>query len=437
MVAPPESPTPEPDPYDSAPSEEAEAFATRVDDALFALEDLPGYSYTVSDPSYYPGLVLRGRVASIDRRDWTLHVAGKPEQVVARWVLAGGQAYADVTGRWEKLERLPFERDAPIAFALGDVNLLYDPYGEVDDTRRSRERIAARAVTRYDIDQDYGEDLGTATQSVWVAEEGGYLLRFLGLSWFGGPGADPLTINVTPLKEAPKISVPEPGASVFEGDPPLWRASLLGQERLRGLESYAFKVSDRTEGAEVEVQGRVSSDRGALSGRVPAYASAEQAGDRDTVESLKVELRYIGARVWARVEGQRWRRIPTRASEIGPREADILSLLLYVPGGPPEDLLDEEFLQDFNASQFGVNRWTVLPALVEGKQAGSAELRGRRTLHYMGSLDPYSAEPAEVWLAAEGHHLIQAVAEESWRHGELRLEVHDVNKPFTVAPPAR
>lgn len=415
------------------PSEKAWEFAARLEDALVALEDLPGYSYTVSDPAYVPGLALKGRVASPDRRDWTLYEATAPEHIVARWALVDGKAYSDVTGRWESVRELPFEQEAPISFALGYPNQLYDPYGAVTSSTQRNTRVASRPATRYDIDQNYGQELGASTQILWVAKSGGYLLRFGGVSWFGGP----ISVDVTPLEEAPNIATPEVGAPVFKGNPPLWRAPLLGHERLRDLRSYAFEFSDQTPGFASSVRGQISRDRGSLSGRIPAYASAVESDNPGDVKTLNVQLRYIGARVWARVDGAEWRRMPTRWMQMGPHEADIVSLLLYAPGGPPDGLLDDEYLRESNASQFGLSRWTVLPVLTQGKLVGTEVTDGARTLHYEGSIGPYSSEPADVWLDADGLYLQRAVVEESAGHGELHMRVDDVNKPFTVELPTR
>ncbi|MDQ3930765.1 MAG: hypothetical protein M3328_16665, partial [Chloroflexota bacterium] len=55
------------------PSAEVREFAGRLQDALFALERLPGYTYAVTDETLAPGLVLEGTVARGGNRDWTVY----------------------------------------------------------------------------------------------------------------------------------------------------------------------------------------------------------------------------------------------------------------------------------------------------------------------------------------------------------------------------
>ncbi len=200
---------------DPAPSEETLEFAGRLQDAVFALEKLPGYRYTVRDPALAPGLTLEGTVASRRDREWRVHEQGQPDHVVGRWVLLGDKAYTDVSGRWEEIEEPPFETEAPVSFGESYFNQLFEGYGEASGSRQADVRVRSHAATRHDITLEFGDefahgpvpsDVPTKSEtSMWIAKDGGYLLRFMG-SGLLAPGSDrPRVVEVVPLSRAPRI----------------------------------------------------------------------------------------------------------------------------------------------------------------------------------------------------------------------------------------
>ncbi|MDP9351154.1 MAG: hypothetical protein M3P51_06415, partial [Chloroflexota bacterium] len=189
-----------PNPEGFHTSKETSEFAERLQAAVFALENLPGYTYSVTDPSLAPNLVLMGRVAGPDRREWTVHEQGSPERIVARWVLVDGKAYTDRTGKWEVADRVPFDPSNPISFASGFMDQLFEAFLP-DDTATEDQRkveVGGRAATRYTLVRKYSfedqmdipEGMGPteSTDTAWIATEGGYLVRYRGGSSMGKEG---------------------------------------------------------------------------------------------------------------------------------------------------------------------------------------------------------------------------------------------------------
>lgn len=469
--------TPDVDPANSGgefgPSAETREFAGRLQDAMFALERLPGYSYTVTDGSFAPGLVLTGRVSSKGSRDWMVSEQGFPDHVVGRWVLIGDKTYTEVSGKWEAIEEAPFDTDSPISFGRDYFNQLFAPYGPVSKTSKKETRIAGRTVTRYEIVRDLGVDFpqeppvpqnGSArsTTSMWVAEDGGYLLRFAGSALFGGPGTAQRTVEVTPSRKTPEIATPKIGDPAFKGNVPPWRAVYIGKERLKALRSYAFEVTRGEAGFKVVVKGQVSDEHGRLSGTVPDFSgfSKEPPSGPEDLKTVKAQLVYVGKKAWARTGQSAWHRTSTNLASGGaPDEA--LTMLPLVPGGPPEGLIDREFREYLDDSVFGVSSSYDPGILTGGKLVGTETINGVKALHYKGRmraggleaggfgggapLSGQGASPAaaDLWIATDGFYLVRLrvsgpnlpEAPPGVTGGSARTDVSDANKPFAVKPP--
>lgn len=453
------------------PSKEAEEFAGRLVDAIFALEDLPGYTYTITDTTSAPGLVLRGRVASENRREWMVHEQGFPNHVIARWVLLGDEAYTDMSGRWERTEELPFDLRSPISFGKGYSAVLFQSYGgSVSGAGRKNTRVVSRPAVRYDLERNFEEDFGSnpsfpgpvsskASDRLWVAKEGGFLLRYQGSKPFSGPEPGGPFVEVTPLAAPPEITAPDVGARVFRGNPPPWRALTVGRERLEQLRSYAFRGSEDDGRMKFEAEGRVSDTQGRVSGTLPDFVSVFQDFDPDSLpgpEDLKtvnVDVIYQGTKIWARVGNGRWRRVVTGAviGAITP-EINAASLLATLPGGAPKGLLDEQFAEGYEEYVFGMETLFSSVTLKGGKLIGTETINGVRALHYRGTNSGDPSLPAEIWLAAGGLYLVRVQASTpaevgdpfeapptpgKLKPGTTRIDILEVNKPFTVTPPVR
>jgi hypothetical protein len=468
----PEPPGPGHDiPEDFRPSPQAQEFARRVQGAVFALEELPGYEYVVSDPLSAPGLTLTGRVATPREREWIVTEQGAAEHVVARWVVTDGKAYTDYSGTWEEIERVPFDPHSPLSFGSRYMDALFEPFGPAGEATAasSRVRVGERAATRYDLERDISEQFGeppppeigtTSTDSAWIAEDGGYLLRYEGGGMFGGPGPQGRSVEVTPLVTAPRIDAPDVGERVFSGDPPPWRASVLAQERLRALRSYRYESTTGTGPDGTTASGRVSDERGALRGKVLDMNAmmGDPASGFENVETVDVELVYIGPKAWARMSGQGWRRVPAGLSGgfgAGGPEANAFQLAFSVPGGPPRALLGEEaaFLDPTAAGVFGLPVGYGLQPVTRGTLVGAETVNGVRALHYKGAIQAPElaggARTAEVWVAKSGWYLVRArtsgpreaftfypaTSEYTLGGGARRIDIFDANEPVEVEPP--
>ncbi len=452
-------------PDDFEPSTEARTFAARLQEATFALENLPGYTYTVTDPQVAPGLALTGRVASPGKREWIVSELGAPEHVVARWVLIGNEVYTDYSGAWEITRDLPFDRSAPISFATDFLNQLFEPYGPVEDERTSSKpaRVGTHTATRHDIQRDLAappEATGVppdsfptkSSDSAWIAEDGGYLLRYTGTSLFGGPGGQ-RTMHVSPLQRAPIIQPPKVGEPTFSDAPPPWRASVIGRERLEALKSYAFKSTQETGPLTVQSRGRISKSQGTLSGTVPDYTplrAQDEIGPGD-IKTTDVALTYIGHKVWTQQGDGKWRRIAFGIASgfgAGAEEDHAYQLVFSVPGGPPDVLLGEqaELAQAFSAGVFGLSTLYGSANLSKGRLIGTERVNGVVALHYAGTTNSAGSETsakADVWLAKEGLYLVRSrtpmpalqPGEFSFENGRTNVDILNANEPFRVKPP--
>lgn len=462
----PQTAVPDIQPEDFEPSTEARTFAARLQDAVFALEDLPGYMYTVTDPQAAPGLALTGRVASPDEREWIVSELGAPEHVVARWVLIGNTAYTDYGGMWETTDDLPFDRNSPLSFAMGFFNQLFEPYGPVEDERTSSRaaRVGTRTATRYDIERDLAappEATGVlpdafptkSADTAWIAEDGGYLLRYTGSPLFGAPGGQ-RTVSVSPLEKAPNIQTPKVGERAFSDAPPPWRASVMGRERLEALKSYAFKSTQESGPLTILFRGRISRSQGTLSGTVPDYSSLREIAEvrPHDIKMTDVALMYIGRRVWTRQGDGKWRRtaIGIRGGFGGStEEGNAYKLVLSVPGGPPEMLLGDEaeLAEAYSVGVFGMNTMNGPATLIKGRLIGTERVNGVLALHYEGrTKTPGSgtAAKSDVWLAKEGLYLVRSrtpmsglqAGEFSFEGSRINVDILDANEPFGLKPPA-
>lgn len=469
----PEPPGPGHDiPEDFRPSPQAQKFARRVQSAVFALEELPGYEYVVSDPLSAPGLTLTGRVASPREREWIVTEQGAPEHVVARWVVMGGKAYTDYNGTWEEIQRVPFDPNSPLSFGGGYRDALFEPFGPDGEATAasSRVRVGERAATRYDLERDLSEQFGeppppeigtTSTDSAWIAEDGGYLLRYEGGGVFGGPGPQGRSVEVTPLATAPRIDAPAVGEPVFSGDPPPWRAAVLAQERLDALRSYRYESAMGAGPAGTTTSGRVSDDRGALRGTVldmNAMTGRPPSGAEDPA-TVEVAMVYIGPKAWARVGDQPWRRVPTGVASgygAGGAEANAFQLAFSVPSGPPRALLGDEagLLDSVSTGVFGLNPGYGGQPVTRGTLVGTETVNGVRALRYKGTIQApeLAGGPltTDLWLAADGWYLVRArtsgpaeaftfypaTSEYSVGGGARRIDIFDANVPVEVEPPA-
>ena len=460
-----QTPLPDVRPEDFEPSAEARTFAARLQDAIFALEDLPGYTYTVTDPQLAPGLALTGRVASPDQREWIVSELGAPEHVVARWVLVGTKAYTDYGGTWETTDKLPFDRNSPLSFAADFMNQLFEPYGPTEDEKTSSKaaRVGTHTATRYDLQRELAappEAAGAprdplpmkSSDTAWIAKDGGYLLRYTGSPLYGAPGGD-RTVHVSPLERAPSIQTPKVGEPAFSGAPPPWRASVIGRERLESLKSYAFKATQEGGPLTIQSRGRISRSQGTLSGTVPDYSSFREIAEvrPHDIKMTDVALTYIGRKVWAQRGDGKWRRIAFGIASgfgAGADEDHAYQLAFSVPGGPPEVLLGEqaEFAQAFSAGVFGLNTMYGPANLSKGRLIGTERVNGVVALHYAGttnSVGPDGSEKADVWLAKDGLYLVRSrtplpalqSAEFSFEGSRTNVDILDANKPFRVNPP--
>jgi hypothetical protein len=429
-----------------------------VQDAVFALERLPGYRYEVVDPWFAPGLVLVGTVASPERREWLLHEAGFEDRVVARWRLVGNDAYADVSGRWERIERVPFDADGPLDFAIGDVDLPFEPIGELVDAQVSDTYLDRRRATLYYINRELGaaaydpESAGrAAADSLTVAKTGGYLLAYSGPSDFRAADSETRTIRVTPLAKAPLILSPSEGARVFEGQPPPWRAFLIGLTALNSLGSYRFVHARQTVGPEIRVEGRVSDQRGRVDGRVPdPYAEGVevQTISHGVGDMVNLDLIYIGRKVWLRAEQGRWERSATNILTGQEPDEAALELLSYVPSGPSDMVVGsgEAFGSYYYPSVFGISGLYETTILTGGESLKTETINGVRAFHYRGGAngDHRGIVPTELWLAEDGHYVVRSHTDygrpPDAPPGEREasgVDVFDANEPVEVEPPGR
>lgn len=448
--------------------EQAEEFANHLQDAMYALEELPGYSYTVKVPGTAPGPALTGNVSASGDRNWTVHEADAPDHTVARWVLVSGESYTDISGAWQEVQDVPFDRNAPISFGHEYMNTLFQPYGTtVVKAARVNTELEGRAALRHDLELDYDKydeevpgshtdtqppELSTRSKtSLWVARDGGYLLQFSRQGLLTAPGGDPLTVNVQPLEAAPRIAAPKIGATAYKGaSPPPWRAMVIGLERLRTLESYSFKAShgDLTFGG--EASGRISSTQGHITGKVPDFeAIIDHESSDDSPPHMPLvdaELIYTGSKLWARTQGGAWHRASVSGANPSVQWQSAMMLLSFVPGGPPRSLVGDEYLDLMGASGvFGLTgpRMGRSPVLVRSARlVGVEQINGVRALHYRSSSQEGSGD---VWLDARGFHLVRLRTDisqpwlfpmESPGSATSEVDVTDANKPFTVKPPS-
>jgi hypothetical protein len=456
------------------PSEESQEFAVLLQDALFALEDLPGYRYTVTDPGM--GLALTGTVGSPERRDWSVSVQGHPEQVVGRWALVDGRAYSDISGRWEKIARVPFDADSPISFAAGPMNQLTSMggYGAPATLSRHDDEVNAHPATRHDLEYDLegmrppekgpgpGGEPPEAKESVWIAKDGDYLLRYKGGSMEYGPYGAARTIEVTPLAARPRIQAPSVGTPAFKGSPPPWRAPVIAQHRLANLTSYGFEsrspnyMEENPSESDVRLEGQITSEQGRVSGKVP-----DMMGVSVSPSLNDAEIVYSGRRIWARLGSGQWRRVSAESLFSGPAspEGNAIQLLFAIPTGPPAGLLPAE---EFGGgpmgemSMFGLDVAGGGPMgptylgspLADGKLVGTETVNGVRALHYKGMVPGFGPEgpgmapdkqPAEVWLAVDGLYLVRARTGPGGGGGPGRseLDITAANKPVSIDVPAR
>ncbi len=456
-----------PNPEGFHTSKETSEFAERLQAAVFALENLPGYTYSVTDPSLAPNLVLMGRVAGPDRREWTVHEQGSPERIVARWVLVDGKAYTDRTGKWEIADRVPFDPSNPISFASGFMDQLFEAFLP-DDTATEDQRkveVGGRAVTRYTLvrkypveeQMDIPEGMGPteSTDTVWIATEGGYLLRYTGSSPLGMEADARRTVEITPLKAAPDIQAPRVGTTVFDGAPPPWRASVIGRDRLGALKSYRYSYTQGPDEIGQKGEGRVSATQGSLSGAVfdPSAVPTDPGADPTDWETTEVELVYTGGKAWARVEGGSWRRISTNLmASVGSGdlpEAGAFQLVSSVPGEPPRALLGNasDFAEMLDAAVFGVVQMDGGPVLTEGKLLGRERVNGVQALHYQGTTrlpgDASARGTHDLWLAEDGLYTVRSRMDlETFQQDAsglfgptTELDIYDANKTFTIKPP--
>lgn len=457
-----------PGPEEFRPSKEASRFAERLQAAVFALENLPGYTYSVTDPSVAPNLVLTGRVVSPKRREWTVSEQGAANHILARWVLVDGKSYTDRTGRWEVIEQLPFDPANPISFARGFLNQLFESYlpGESAKEEERKTEVGGRAATSYrlvrklasaeQIDIPEGMVPKESTDTAWIASDGGYLLRYTGTSPMGIEEKAERVIEVTPLRAAPDIRAPEVGSAAFKGAPPPWRASVIGLDRLRDLKSYRYSYVQGPKDFGHKGEGRISATQGSLKGSVvdPNSMPMDPNALPTDLETNEVELIYIGGKAWARVAGGSWRRIATNVmTGMGAGtlpEQSALQLATSVPTGPPLALLgnDPAFTELLDFTAFGIVDLDGRPILTQGKLMGMERVNGVQALHYTGKAGIAGGGSRlgrlDLWLAKDGLYIVRSRADlktfEQDAFGVFaptsELDIYDANKPFTVKPPA-
>lgn len=436
---------PTPDPFlteEEAAVRQGEEFAGRLRGAIRALGRLPGYTYTVSDSTF--DLALVGQVAAPDRRSWTVHREGAPGRVVGRWVSVGGRSYADTSGRWARVAKAPYDTESGVSFGDAEPGELYPSYaitGRVSISRRD-ERLGGRAAIQYDFRREVVDmPQAKGSDSLWVARDGGHLLRYEGMIEYGTPEYNRWRIEATPLAAPPDIRPPVLGSPAFEGDPPPWRAETVGRERLLGLEGYRFRFGMAFDGEELTLaEGRVSEGQGRVTGAIPVFE-----GEGEPVEA---ELVYIGRRVWGRVEKKPFRRISAEGGDEYPQQA-AAALLEFVPTHPDPEAPDGvERLGFGGPSVYGVevNGSFGIRPMTDARYVGTEVVNGVRALHYRGSIltsvydyPRQSRMPTDVWIAADGHYLVRSVNRDPPGQGEgaLSTDVYDANEPFRVEPPSR
>ncbi len=448
-------------------SEESQVFARQLQDAAFALENLPGYSYKATDSAAAPGLVLTAQVASTERREWTVSEQGAPDHILARWILLEGKAYTDVTGRWERVEELPFDTDSPISLGSGYSAMLFQPYGQVTNRSQKDARVGSRRATRHDIEIEpvgklaeespYPEGASTKTiHSLWVAKDGGYLLRYRSGELFDGSEAATRSLEVMPLSQAPQIQAPKVGGAVYEGNPPPWRAAVIGQQRLRSLRSYAFSTEQDEGQIKVAVKGQVSDSQGHVSGTMPDFTAVfedfdpDNPPDPDEVKSIDVDVVYREGKIWARFGNRGFRRISTTPSPGTLQDTNALTLLALLPGGAPEGLLGKQWESVYEESLFGLIGPSDLTVLAGGRLVGTERVNGVQALHYKGYSNAGGEQRAELWLAVDGLYLVRS--QESTPKvqgvppgadplptdagpGKSRIDIYDANRSFSVKVP--
>ena len=463
---PPGEESPYPDEEGPPPGEEgsgfgttkdAQAFADHFTNATDALKDLRGYTYRVDYPQLVldrpsPQLTLIGQVATQNERTWAVHQAGKPDRVVARWVQTGGKGYTDLSGRWETVRSLPFDPDFPVSFAPWPLEQVLEelvPSYEPGKLSTRKEKLGSIPAIRYDLEQRMGPPV---VQSLWVAEDGGHLLRLLPRDPYEGEGggegqgqAPSESIEVTPLDAAPTIEVPKLGGLAFEGMPPPWRAQAMGRERLSSLDGYRYTVRSAGGGdgakSEVLAEGQLSAKQGRLRSVLL----------EDSEKPRYAELIYIGERVWFRSpEGRSEEIDPSRPGQPGVMgDSGALEVFTYLlPGEVPNEEL-ESAMRQTGSSLFGIEQHSFLyqgTTLPEGRMVGTETVNGVRSLHYRGKAqgpgeDEGQGEqpPMEIdlWIAAEGHHLVRYTVtqpgDEGARH--LQVDITDIGEPFSVEQP--
>jgi hypothetical protein len=450
-----------------------EQFVLSVQDAEFALENLPGYTYAVTDPQGGPGFTLRGIVAGPDRREWRVHELGAPERVVARWVRLGEEGYTDVRGRWEALDDVPFDR-SPLSFGgIYSGGLIesggFGP-GEKLKITRTPTKIGGRDAVRHEMVQQLGGlesgpgslvgepgAPGSPTEqktTMWVAKQGGYLLRLETNGLDADPGVGRWVVEVSPLRLAPSIQAPTVGASAFPGKVPPWRVAVIARDRLRGLRSYAFEIASNPSPVRpvFRVSGQVSNTQGRLSGvmtDVTAMGMMEVGGETSPpkLPQVKADLIYVGPKAWASTRGGRYHR--TSLTHFGPTsQAEfVFPMLLLIPGGPPAELVPREFAGGADLLAFGLVDPFSSPLPTRNRLVGEETVNGVRALHYQGTLTGSPDRRADTWVAVDGLHLVRfrvtsAADEDRWMFSFYggpspdRIEIRDVNKPFTVKPPS-
>ncbi len=131
------------------------------------------------------------------------------------------------------------------------------------------------------------------------------------------------------------------------------------------------------------------------------------------------------------------------------QDTNVLTLPSLLPGGPSEGLLGEQFALIYEESVFGVTGPHDLTLISQGKLVGTERVNGVRALHYRG-LSNGTDSPAELWLAADGLHLVRSQSSTAGvvdippgappppvdvKPGRSRTDIYDANKPFTVQPP--
>ncbi len=213
--------------YGEIAQEEGKGFARRVQEAVDALDRLPGYCYAVTHfvgdfgpQSAKEPLLVRGEVASKDSRTWVVLSSSSPDLRVGRWAWVDGQAYKHIKNRWQKVKDSPFDPNLPLGFGDldGEDTLLVTSYttptnaytGGPTQARLAQQEttLASRPATRYDMEFQPNCDCPVISQSVWIARDGGYLLRHSYPYHDSVDGPDITLIEVTPLDAPPRIRVP-------------------------------------------------------------------------------------------------------------------------------------------------------------------------------------------------------------------------------------